>query len=143
MVKDTKVYFFGRVYVIPLENLGRYNIYGKKHHSLSMKKEMAHRSYCNELPIKIKKYFENFEIFYKDDKPENVQSVLDKLYYLKLQAKGPVSLFVRNSHLVLCINNSRYYQDVEIKNPIDDSIVKDYRKDVSMVLGFINSLVKE
>ena len=80
---------------------------------------------------------------FKYEKPENIQSVLEKLYYLKLQAKGPVSMFVRKSHIVLCINNSHYYQEVEIKNPIDESIVKDYRKDVSMVLSFINSLVKE
>ena len=52
-------------------------------------------------------------------------------------------MFVRNSHIVLCINNSRYYQEVETKHPIDESLVKDYRKDVSMVLSFINSLVKE
>ena len=143
LVKESKIYFFGRVYVIPFENLGKFNVYGKKHPSLSFKKEMINRTYCNELPIKIKKYFENFEVYYKDEKPENIQSVLEKLYYLKLQAKGPVSMFVRNSHIVLCINNSRYYQEVETKNPIDESLVKDYRKDVSMVLSFINSLVKE
>lgn len=143
MVKESKIYFFGRVYVIPFENLGKFNVFGKKHPSLSFKKEMVNRSYCNELPIKIKKYFENFEVYYKDEKPENIQSVLEKLYYLKLQAKGPVSMFVRNSHIVLCINNSRYYQEVETKHPIDESLVKDYRKDVSMVLSFINSLVKE
>ncbi len=143
MVKESKIYFFGRVYVIPFENLGKFNVYGKKHPSLSFKKEMFNRSYCNELPSKIKKYFENFEVYYKDEKPENIQSVLEKLYYLKLQAKGPVSMFVRKSHIVLCINNSHYYQEVEVKNPIDESLVKDYRKDVSMVLSFINSLVKE
>jgi hypothetical protein len=142
-IEESKIYFFGRVYVIPFENLGKFNVYGKKHPSLSFKKEMVNRTYCNELPSKIKKYFENFEVYYKDEKPENIQSVLEKLYYLKLQAKGPVSMFVRKSHIVLCINNSHYYQEVETKNPIDESLVKDYRKDVSMVLSFINSLVKE
>ena len=44
--------------------------------------------------------------------------------------------------MVLCIDNGRYYKEVETKNKIDERLIRDYRKDVSMVLSFINSMNK-
>lgn len=143
VVKEIVNHFFGRVYIIPFTSDVKYNIYGKRSADITRKKEMADKDYNNELPIKIKKYSENFEVYYKDEKPTaNVQALLEKLYYLRLQAKGPVSLFVRKHSLVLCIDNSHYYKEVELKNKVDENLIRDYRKDVSMVLSFVNSLNK-
>lgn len=143
VVKEIVNHFFGRVYIIPFTSDVKYNIYGKRNADITRKKEMADKDYNNELPIKIKKYSENFEVYYKDEKPTaNVQALLEKLYYLRLQAKGPVSLFVRKHSLVLCIDNSHYYKEVELKAKVDENLIRDYRKDVSMVLSFVNSLNK-
>ena len=57
------------MYIIPYSSEVKYNIYGKKHPSVSRKKEMADKKYCNELPLKFKKHFENFEVYYNDEKP--------------------------------------------------------------------------
>ena len=142
-VKEITEYFHGRVYIIPYESENRYNIYGKKEKDVTRKKDLLETKYNNEIQLKIKKLDENFEIYYKDEKPIiNMQSLVDKLYVLKTQAKGPVSLFVRKDKMVLCINNSHYYREIEIKNPLDEQIVRDYRKHVSMVLSFLNSLDK-
>ncbi len=142
--KQIKSYFFGRIYLIPLESEVKYNVYGKKNPTYSRKKEMANTNYNTEYPLKVKKYVENFEVFYNANQPiNNLQSFLDKLYYLKTQAKGPVFAFVRNKTLVLCIDNGHYYKEVDFKDPIDKGLINDYRKDVSMVLSFINSVLKD
>ena len=140
-VKKAINYFYGRIYVIPIATNQTLNIYGKKNPTMSRKKEMENDDYCNEYPLKIKKYNENFEVFYKGDKPSiDVQSLLEKLYSLKLAAKGTIYAFIRKKNMVICIDNGHYYAEVETKNPIDESIVRGYRKDVNMVLTFINSM---
>lgn len=142
-IRKTINHFFGRIYIIPYASESKYNIYGKKIPDISRKKELSEKEYNIELPLKFKKYNENFEVFYKNEKPtNNILSLLDKLYVLRLQAKGPVSLFVRKNTMVLCIDNAHHYAEVEIKNPIDETMVKNYRKDVSMVLAFINAIHK-
>ena len=99
--------------------------------------------YNKEVLLKFKKYYENFEVYYKDEKPENLIQVLEKLYNLKLQAKGPVSLYVRKNSCVLLIDNSRCFEEVDMKKPINPDLIKGYRRDVSMVVSFINSLNKK
>ena len=142
--KQIKNYFFGRIYLIPLESEVKFNVYGKKNSTYSRKKEMANTNYNVECPLKIKKYAENFEVFCNENlKIADLQSFIEKLYYLKTQAKGPVFAFVRNKTLVLCIDNNHYYKEIEFKDPIDKGLINDYRKDVSMVLSFINSLLKD
>lgn len=142
--KEEINYFYGRIYIIPISLGCKFNVYGKKISSVSRKKEMASKDYNQEYVLKFKKYVENFEVYYKNEKPNiNMQSFLEKLYTLKLQAKGPISAFVRKNSIILCIDNGRYYAEVETKNPINENLIRDYRKDVSMVLGFINSLLKE
>ena len=79
----------------------------------------------------------------ENQKIDDLQLFIDKLYYLKTQAKGPVFAFARNKTLVLCIDNNHYYKEIEFKDPIDKGLINDYRKDVSMVLSFINSLLKD
>ena len=141
IVKRAFNHFFGRVYIIPLGLGCAFNVYGKKSPDQSKKKQMENEEYCHDYPIKIKKYYENFEVFYKTEKPEiDMQTFLEKLFNLKLAAKGPVSAFVRKKNLVICIDNSHHYEEIETKNPIDENIVRGYRKDVSMVLTFINSI---
>ncbi len=142
-VKKTINHFFGRIYIIPFTSEFKMNIYGKKSPDASRRKEMAETDYNKELPLKFKKYYENFEVYYKNEKPTiNVQAILEKLYYLRLQAKGPVSLFIRKNTMVLCIDNNHHYAEVEIKNSVDENVIKNYRKDVSMVLAFINAMNK-
>lgn len=142
--KESINYFYGRIYIIPFALNAKFNVYGKKNATVSRKKDMANKDYNTEYPLKFKKHFENFEVYYKGDKPTiNMQSFIDKLYTLKLQAKGPVSAFVRKNNIVLCIDNGRYYAEVETKNPINENLIRDYRKDVSIVLSFINSLLKD
>lgn len=142
--KQIKNYFFGRIYLIPLESEIKFNVYGKKNPTYSRKKEMANTNYSIECPLKVKKYAENFEVFSNENqKIDDLQLFIDKLYYLKTQAKGPVFAFVRNKTLVLCIDNNHYYKEIEFKDPIDKGLINDYRKDVSMVLSFINSLLKD
>lgn len=139
--KELVNHFFGRVYIIPFTSEFKYNIYGKKSFDISKKKDLENTDYNNEYPLKIKKYSDNFEVFYKENKPTiNMQGLLEKLLTLKIQSKGCVSLFIRNHNMVLCIDNSHYYKEVEIKKPIDPSLVKEYRKDVSSVLNFINAI---
>lgn len=142
--KESINYFYGRIYIIPISLNAKFNVYGKKNATVSKKKEMAEKEYNQEYVLKFKKHFENFEVYYKGEKPTiNMQAFIDKLYTLKLQAKGPVSAFVRKNSIVLCIDNGHYYAEVETKNPINENLIRDYRKDVSMVLTFINSLLKE
>lgn len=140
-VKETVNYFFGRVYIIPYTSNVKFNIYGKKIADVSRRKELANSEYKNEYPIKVKKYSDAFEIFYSEQKPDiNMSIILERLLTLKIQSKGAISLFVRNNKIILCIDNSHYYQEVEIKKPIDRDLIKEYRKDVSTVLTFINSI---
>ena len=145
MEKSSINHFYGRIYIIPFESDVKFNVYGKRHASISRKKEMENKDYNLELTSKVKKHFENFEVYYKENQkpsPAYVANILEKLLVLKLQAKGPVSLFVRKKSMVLCIDNGRYYKEVETKNKIDERLIRDYRKDVSMVLSFINSMNK-
>lgn len=141
--KDTIIHFLGKIYIFPFESTTKYNVIGKKHPSVTRRKEMIDTPYNKEVLLKFKKYYENFEVYYKDEKPENLNAVLEKLYTLKLQAKGPVSLYVRKNSCVLLIDNSRCYEEVDLKKPINPDLVKGYRRDVSMVITFINSLNKK
>lgn len=146
MDKSTINHFHGRIYIIPFESEVKFSVYGKKNASLSRKKELVNTEYCNELPLKVKKHQEYFEVFYKNDKKPNpayVQNFLDKLLNLRLQAKGPVSAFIRKNTMVLLVDNGKFYSEVELKHPVDERIVRDYRKEVSMVISFINALYKE
>lgn len=146
LVKSSVNYFHGRIYIIPFESDVKFSVYGRKNPSVSRKNEMANTEYNLEMSLKVKKQQEHFEVFYKNDNKPNpayIQSFVDKLLNLRLQAKGPVSVFVRKNTMVLLIDNGRFYKEVEIKNPIDERLVRDYRKDVSMVLSFINALKKE
>ena len=146
VVRQSINHFHGRIYLIPMENEIKLNIYGKKNASASRKNELADYEYNQELPIKVKKQQENFEVFYQEGNKPNpafMSNVLDKLMTLRLQAKGPVSLFVRKSTMVLLIDNGKFYKEEELKNPIDERIIRDYRKDVSMVLNFISALKKD
>lgn len=142
--KVTDTYFHGRIYIIPYKSGFKANIYGKKNPSTSKKKELQQLNamYKNELPIKVKKYSDVFEVFYNEDKPANIQPFLEKLFYLKMQAKGIISCFLRDESIILCIDNGHFYQDVDFKNKIDETLIRQYRKDVSMVLSFLNNLDK-
>ena len=42
--------------------------------------------------------------------------------------------------MVILVDNNRHYEELEIKKPIDEAIVRSYRKDVNMVVNFINGL---
>ena len=141
--KTTVVHFFGRIYIIPFESGCSFNVFGKKFASTSRKKEMASKEYCNEYPLKFKKYFENFEVYYKDKPEIDMADFIDKLLTLKIQSKGAVSAFVRPSTLVLCLDNNRHYAEIEVKNPINENLIREYKRDVNIVLNFINSLNKE
>ena len=141
--KETIVHFLGKIYIFPFESNCKFNIIGKKHPSVTRRKEMIDTQYNKEVLLKFKKYYENFEVYYKDEKPENLIQVLEKLYNLKLQAKGPVSLYVRKNSCVLLIDNSRCFEEVDMKKPINPDLIKGYRRDVSMVVSFINSLYKK
>lgn len=134
-------HFYGRIYILPFESDFKFNIVGKKAPSVSRKKDFMETEYNNEYPIKIKKYSDNFEIFYKGDKPTtNIQTLLEKLLTLKIQSKGTVSVYVRNKSMVLLVDNNRHYEELETKKKIDEAIIKGYRKDVSIVVNFINGL---
>jgi len=143
--KEESVYFLGRVYILPLDIADKFNVYGKKLPGSSRKKEMEEKEYNSLIPLKVKKQEENFEVFYKEGvKPSiDVQKFIDKLLTLKLQAKGPVSAFVRSNSVVLCIDNGHFYEEVDVKNPVNENLVRDYRKDVSMVLNFVNAIKKD
>lgn len=141
--KKTVNYFYGRVYIVPFECNDKLNIYGKKNSTVSRRKEMAASEYNIELPLKFKKYSDNFEIFYKEKPTMDVNAFLEKLLSLKLASKGAVSIFIRNKSFVLCIDNSHHYEEVEIKNPVSEDLIRTYRKDVSMVLSFINAIKKQ
>ena len=139
--KKTVNYFYGRIYILPFESEFKFNVLGKKSPTASRKKEFSTTEYNNEYPIKIKKYYENFEIFYKGEKPTtDIQTLLEKLLTLKIQSKGTVSIYVRNKSMVILVDNNRHYEELEIKKPIDEAIVRSYRKDVNMVVNFINGL---
>ena len=139
--KKTVNYFYGRIYILPFESEFKFNVLGKKSPTASRKKEFSTTEYNNEYPIKIKKYYENFEIFYKGEKPTtDIQTLLEKLLTLKIQSKGTVSIYVRNKSMVILVDNNRHYEELEIKKPIDEAIVRAYRKDVNMVVNFINGL---
>ena len=140
--KETILHFFGRIYIIPFKSNCKFNVIGKKHPSVSRRKQMIDTPYNKEVLLKFRKYSDNFEVYYKDEKPEDLLPILERLYSLKLQAKGPISLFVRKNTAVLLIDNGRCYEDVELKKPIDPNLVKGYRRDVSMVVTFINSVNK-
>ena len=51
--KQIKNYFFGRIYLIPLESEIKFNVYGKKNPTYSRKKEMANTNYSIECPLKV------------------------------------------------------------------------------------------
>lgn len=139
--KKTVNYFYGRIYILPFESEFKFNVLGKKNPTVSRKKDFATTEYNNEYPIKIKKYYENFEIFYKGEKPNtDIQTLLEKLLTLKIQSKGTVSVYVRNKSMVILVDNNRHYEELEFKKPIDEAIIRNYRKDVNMVINFINGL---
>ena len=142
--KKTELHFFGRIYIVPFESESKFNVYGKKSASVSRKKEMANREYCNELPLKAKKYSDNFEVFYKDEKPSlNMTNFMERLLSLKIQSKGVISVFVRNKTLVLCVDNNRCYEEVDLKKPFDENILKGYKRDTSVVLNFVKSVTTQ
>ena len=141
--KKTVNYFFGRVYIVPFEFNDKFNVYGKKNPTASKRKELVDAEYNVELPLKFKKYNDNFEVYYKDKPTMDINAFLEKLLSLKLASKGAISIFVRNKSFVLCIDNSRHYEEIDIKNPVKEDLIRGYKKDVTMVLSFINSLLKE
>lgn len=139
--KKTEVHFLGRIYIVPFEFNTKFNVFGKKFSTVSRKKQMANHEYCNELSFKAKKYSDNFEVFYGENKPTiNMSEFMDRLMALKIQSKGVVSIFVRNKSFVLCVDNNRCYEEVDLKNPFNENILKGYKRDVSIVLNFISSL---
>lgn len=139
--KKTETHFLGRIYIVPLEMNTRFNVFGKKYSSISRKKQMANHEFNNELTFKAKKYSDNFELFYGEEKPSiNVNDFMDRLMALKIQSKGVISMFVRNKSFVLCVDNNRCYEEVDLKNPFNENILKGYRRDVSVVLNFISSI---
>lgn len=138
--KFTEQYFLGRVYVINNPLSSRFLILGKNKPNEDRKKEMEEYGYV-ELPLKIKKYSDRFQVFYQGDKPTcKMQEVLEKMYVLQSQGKCPVFCLARKSTIVLALNSHRYYAEVELKKEIDASLVKEYRRDVQIVLNFIDSL---
>lgn len=133
-------YFLGRVYVISNPLSDRFLILGKNKPNESRKKEMEAEGYI-EIPMKVKKYAERFEVFYQGEKPTcNMQEIIEKLYFLQMQGKCPVSCLFRKNTIVLALNSHRYYAEVELKKEIDMDLVKEYRRDVQIVLNFIDSL---
>lgn len=139
--KKTELYFYGRIYIVPFELNTKFNVFGKKYSAISRKKEMAEREYCNELTFKAKKYSDNFEVYYGEEKPNiNMLALMDRLMALKTQSKGVISMFVRKKSIVLCIDNNRVYEEVDVKNPFNENLLKGYKRDVSIVLNFISSL---
>ena len=142
--KKTELHFFGRIYIIPFESENKFNVFGKKTASVNRKKEMAKKEYCNELTFKAKKISDNFEVYYKDEKPTiNMNDFMDKLLSLKIQSKGVISAFVRNKSLVLCVDNNRCYEEVDLKKPFDENILRGYKRDINVVLNFIKAITKE
>ena len=139
--KKTELHFFGRIYIVPFESDVKFNVYGKKSPSITRKKEMANKEYCNELPLKAKKYSDNFEVFYAENKPTvNMTNFMEKLLSLKIQSKGTISVFVRNKSFILCVDNNRAYEEVDLKKPFDENILKGYKRDNSVVLNFIKAV---
>lgn len=138
--KKTELHFFGRIYIVPFESDVKFNVFGKKSSSISRKKEMANKEYCNELALKAKKYSDNFEVFYGENKPTiNMNNFMDKLLSLKVQSKGVISVFVRNKSFILCVDNNRSYEEVDLKKPFDENILRGYKRDISVVLNFIKA----
>ena len=68
---------------------------------------------------------------------------MDKLLSLKIQSKGVISAFVRNKSLVLCVDNNRCYEEVDLKKPFDENILRGYKRDINVVLNFIKAITKE
>ena len=60
----------------------------------------------------------------------------------ELSFKEPISIYAL---FVYMYKNGFLSKDkeIEFKDPIDKGLINDYRKDVSMVLSFINSLLKD
>lgn len=143
LAKINVKYFFGRVYVIPYTNESgiEVKVLGKAQQSLSKEKLMSTTNTPNILPIKIKKYSDNFEVYYGENKPTmDIQGLLERLYYLKMQAKGTISAIVRKKTIILFIDNNHYYAELEPKQKVDEDLIRGYRKDISMALTFIDSL---
>lgn len=139
--KKTELHFFGRIYIVPFESDVKFNVYGKKSSSVSRKKEMANKEFCNEFILKAKKYSDNFEVYYGEEKPTiNMNQFLDKLLSLKIQSKGVISIFVRKKSFILCVDNNKAYEEVELKKPFDENILRGYKKDINVVLNFIKAV---